>query len=136
MWKEIDSAGRAGGEVPRMAGRHRRHAAGDAETPTDDGAWLILVRDRGVLDFPPAPVANRWVRVLRRATGATVAAVSLHDDSRRLVTRAAATDAWTTRAEPLASSESLESYLRGLSGPATGLTYYAQASVTMDGVVL
>ena len=119
-----------------MAGRHRRHAADDAEATADAEAWLIFVPDRGLLDFPPAPVADRWIRTLLRTTGAAVAAVSLVDSSRRFVRSLSAPDGRTVRAARLAPSESLESHLLGLSGPTTRMTRYAEAPVTMDGVVV
>ena len=52
----------------RRGDRHRR---GDRDGRARTDARLIVVRDRGVLDFPPAEVADRWLQALRRATGAT-----------------------------------------------------------------
>src|SRR6187549_2768245 len=119
-----------------MAGRHKQHAAGDAETLVQDGAWLVLVEDRGVLDFPPAPVADRCLRALRRVAGATAVAVSLRDESRRLLRYATDRDGWAPRAELLPASQSLEPVLRERGTPRTEAAPYTEAAVTLDGVVV
>ena len=119
-----------------MGGRHRRHAADDAEAIADEEAWLVLVPDRGLLDFPPAPVADGWVRTLLRTTGASVAAVSLADGSRRLVRSLGAPGGPAGGAARLAASASLESHLLALVGPAGGPAHYSVAPVSMEGLVV
>jgi len=119
-------------ELAGMDVRHGRHAAPPTEAGADADAWSVFLRDRGVLDLSPDPAFDRWLRGLRRTTGAAVAALCLREGTRRFVKaldgRADRPDGPDRGVAELAPSQSLQDWLR-----APG---YAEAPVTVGGRVV
>ncbi len=98
-----------------------------------------LLHRSGLLEPGSRPELDRWTAVLRRATGAAVAALAVELDDRTLVAGLWVGEADEPETIELQPEESFEAFLSGkVDAPAwaDGRHSYLEASVTVDGQVL
>jgi diguanylate cyclase (GGDEF)-like protein len=108
-------------------------------TPSEDAdqqVLLALLARTGLLDPGDWPELDRWTAVLRRATGAAVAALSVRVGERTLIKSLWAGEATGAQATELPAGETAERFLTGkVDGPARldGRQSYLEAPVRVGG---
>src|SRR3954469_12466312 len=73
------------GVAPTMTGRHIAARLHGPRESGDDRNWSAFLLDCGVLDSSLDPMFERWIKALRRNSGAAVGAFYLSDADRRIV---------------------------------------------------
>jgi len=127
-----------------MTGRHIAARLHDPRISGDGRNWSTFLLDCGVLDSSLDPVFERWIKALRRNSGAAVGAFYLSDADHRIVRSVCTASGSLHRVTPTHADSRASGLLSLLPGfdpgagpePGTGRDRYAEATVMVTDRVI